>query len=475
MYNTVIDRALSFLVKAIASNGPIGVNMKKIANWTWMLTLVLLFASCGIDVDGDYPAPTQIEPPVSSPHAEIEQTVSLPQIEWEQITGFSMHWGDFHGGYQSFSIVKNDEQYLFNAHGCEMGVGPQMFVATDTPIPAYEANNLRYILESNNVGSWDGFSGGWCGDCTGDFTMGLSVMVSDEAVVDMFAGCISPPGSRNGFTALSDFLHDLAVRYQSEPEWGNLSSMTFIVSGTGHGLTRSITTDMDGTIFYNGRSPVRGRAPTRDAIDPIVMQQLHQLLIDYGVIQWWDGHRRDMSSGTGFYRVSISLGFDNDTGFEAWGPVPRCPDSTFRPRPDNIILPLCDATNAILDFIHDLEEQLATSRQVGTAITLTKWLADSINDWDENCDNYTVTVVNVEEGDEIELYALGKQGTILIQEIEEGRVRFQFTSDDIIRVHSRIWTGRMSVFFGSENMHFVTLVDEGPIAVWQLTADRVYP
>jgi len=195
--------------------------------------------------------------------------------------------------------------------------------------------------------------------------------------------------------------------------------------------------------------------------------------MDYGIISWWDGHRSDTVWQQGFPRVSVDIMFDNGTGFRAWGHVPVCPDGSYRasPRPYDIILPLCDATNALLDYFEGLEAQLAELRETRTVLTITKWTLDSIDDWEDYYHDAIITVQTVEEGDEIKLYALGMEGTILIQEFEDLRVSVQSTGNGVVYVHDRM-TSLRTAFYG-RGYYFVT-VTTGPVVVWRVVFEREY-
>ena len=312
--------------------------MKIIIRYIWVIPLLILsLTACGSSGDTTTTTPTP--------------------IEWGEITSFSSGWGDFHGGHQFFRIQKIDSQYMFNAQG-EMGV--QLFVPENHPIPAYEVENLRNILEDINAGRWDGFSSPICDDCTSDWSFSLRVEMETGASIEVFVGCcVRPSGFWADFSVLSTFLHDMAVQHQAEPAWGGLSFVSFTISGInigGTGRHHRISSRHDGRVYF-------GHVPNQVEREPHLMQELHQLLIDYDVISWWDGHRRDIQipEGTDAYRIQIDVYFDNDTGFSAWGRVPLCPDDTRRdsPSPRNIFRPQCDAVNALLDFFEEIERQIA--------------------------------------------------------------------------------------------------------------------
>jgi len=423
--------------------------MKKTVTFACVLLFVLLVTACG--------------------NSRISRN---SPVEWGQITSFSMHWGDFHGGHQSFRIAEADGLYLFNAHG-EMGV--QIFVQENTPISAYQLGALRSLLENYNVGNWNGFSSGWCGDCTGDFSLGLAIVMDTGGEIRVNVGCDKPPYFSEGFSQLSNFLHGLAVEYQGAPEWGSLRRFSFTISNASIGLhdrTYSVTANWDGTVYFSGGG-------YRDQVDPSVLRDLHQLIVDYGIITWWDGHRRDTEWQAGYHRVSVDIAFDNDTGFQAWGHVPICPDGTIRPRPRprrDISRPQCDATNALLDFFEALEVQMAEERETKVVLTIAEWALDSLDAWDENYDDATITVQTVELHDEIELYSIGMEGTIIIQEIRDDRIVVQIISDGITNIHlsrARLGTRSVTRFFGREAVYLFT-VTEGPVTVWRLGFDREY-
>ena len=299
--------------------------MKKIIICILSLLLILILTAC----DNSRPSHT-------------------PPIEWGEITSFSSHWGDFHGGHQSFRIEKIDGQYLFNASGY---MGVQMFVSENQPIPVHEVEALRHVLEDIGADRWNGFSSGWCGYCTGDWNFSLTIVMDNGTEINVTVGCDSPSGYREGFPVLSAFLHDLAVRYQTAPQWGNLEYMSFSLMQHGRQvISYRIFADRDGTVYFGH---------DREEVDPIVLKEVHQLIIDYGIIGWWDGQLRDAPWEASAYRMSVEIRFDNDTGFHTWGHVPIYPDSIRRPRPRNILRPQCDAANALLDYFADLERRLA--------------------------------------------------------------------------------------------------------------------
>jgi len=269
-----------------------------------------------------------------------DEFISGDPIEWGQITSFSARWGDFHGGHQSFQIEKIGDEYFFNTTG-EMGV--QFFVPADQVIASYNVEELQNILESNNMDSWNGFRGRLCDYCTSDWGFSLEFEVDTGYTISMTAACNSPSGFSYGFAELSAFLFSLSDQYMTEPEWGNLEFFQFRYRTIWPETTYTLRLFDGDVVFIDGDG---GSWLVEDE----ALEDLYQLMIEYGIDQWWDGHREeDTGAGSNAIRFNIWVQYDNDTEFSTWGVSPR--DRSNPNRRDHTV---CDATNALLYFFRNI-------------------------------------------------------------------------------------------------------------------------
>ena len=391
---------------------------------------------------------------------------SVPPIEWGQITSFSMHWGDFHGGHQSFRIEYVYGQYIFNASG-EMGI--QLFVPYDRPIPPYEAEAVLAVLQEHSTDRWDGFTSGWCEDCTGDFSLSLTVEMASGSIIHIRVGCYEPAGFRNVFSGLSVLLHDMAERYKAEPEWGNLIDVFFSPPGfLPNSSAFSVRLRGDEVRFQRGW----GDNAITGVFEPYVMQELHQLLITRDVIGWWsDTYGRNEARPPNSHQVDITLRFDNDIEFFA---IRHVRERYYQRTNRNDI-------NALLRFLENLERQAIDAlpvQETVVVLTITKIRYEHF--YLEDAPDPVITTQEVQIGDVITLDAFS---TVTISEIDDTGVIMRFRSDGALLAqcnNRNIRTVRRP--FGSTYMIFgvplyempppYDIITESDVVFWEFVFSR---
>ena len=295
--------------------------MKRLIVFTCLLLFALLLSACSDDTE---------------------------PLEWGEITHFSMDWGCFHSGNRFFHIAKRDGQYLLNAYGFN---GIVMFVPEWHPIDVSEVEKLQYILQANDIDRWNGYRRTWCKTTagTGSWGFSLSFELDTGSAFSMSSATATPMEFEEIFQALTDALLDLEERYTFEPEWGNLQSVTFTRNYIGQQpafVRRTIFLQYGAVYFAIGTD-------LSDAVEvsPQVLQELHQLMIEHGIDQWWwDEYHRNIERGRpqetrwGTW-TQIHVRFDNGTGFSNTRLTTR----------------ECAAVNALLEFFEELEMQAQQS------------------------------------------------------------------------------------------------------------------
>ena len=319
--------------------------MKKTIAFTCTLLFALLLSACNDDM-------TLTEPDEIYEIAVADYSIDAEPLEWGEITHFSMDWGCFHSGDRFFHIAKRDGQYLLNAYGCGEIV---MFVPEWHPIDVSEVEKIQYILQANDIDRWNGYRRTWCEMTTSSWGFRLSFELDTGSAFSMSSMTAIPMEFREIFQALTDALLDLEELYTFEPEWGNLQSVTFTRNYIGQQLAfvrRTVFLRYNTAPFimrYNTTLFAVG-TDLSDAVEvgPGVLQELHQLMIEHGIDQWWwDEYRRNIERGRpqetrwGTW-TQIHVGFDNGTGFLHTRSAPR----------------ECAAVNALLEFFEELERQV---------------------------------------------------------------------------------------------------------------------
>ena len=340
-------------------------------------------------------------------------------VSWGELTSFSMGWGDFHGGHQFFSIEKIDGEFIFNASG-EMGI--QIFVPENLPVPDYEAEAILTILKEYGADRFDGYSSGWCGYCTGDFSLSLTVAMDTGDTINTHVGCYSPVGFGQLLSALSSFLHDMAQRHKAQPQWGNLTHLSFTPPS---GSAFNVREDWRGVHFRRGF----GDNAVEGLFEPYVMEELFALLVEYDIIGWWSDVRgREETRPQNAQSVEVFIRFDNDTGFYAtrWVSPPVAGKTQ---RAD---------VNALLSFFEDLENRAIQAMPVipdptSAILTISSMPPERYLDFIYNATEIA-EVTNearyvVEVGDVINIDAFS---TITILEINPDTVFARFRSDGAI-------------------------------------------
>ena len=125
---------------------------------------------------------------------------------------FEYDYGSFNGGYWRFEITKaddgvagSDSEYLFIAQGSNgIDLDVEAYVGQDT------LDDLAAIIVSNDILSWDGFSGS-DNDVLDGYSFTLKVE-STEGTIFASAYMKLPDNYDQGHAALSKYLVDLADR-----------------------------------------------------------------------------------------------------------------------------------------------------------------------------------------------------------------------------------------------------------------------
>ena len=334
---------------------------KKMKLVIFFVTMALFFSACTSSTlpdlpnyDTTIPAATEGTPTGNPPPAGgTREVYHIPasSVSWGELTSFSMGWGDFHGGHQSFRIEKIDGQFFFNADACRERL-MQFFVPENHPVSSYEAEAILAILKEHNADRFDGYSSGWCGDCTGDFSLSLRVIMDSGCTINTHIGCYRPVGFSELFSPLRAFLHDMAERHKVEPilvepEWGNLQSMVLRLGTHIGAYTYRISLEDDEVYFVRDRR-INNFEASRAIFHPRVMDELHQLMLEYGIDQWWGGQFEPTPNQTFSATMTMYVYYDNDTYFRASGLF----GFYSNPYPTNN-----EAINALINFFEDLDWQ----------------------------------------------------------------------------------------------------------------------
>ena len=267
-------------------------------------------------------------------------------IEWGDIVSFSMNWGGFHEGYWNYKIVKTDDVYILNANGFN---DVRMFVPESQPINFNEMEILRHILEENDMDRWNGYIRPWDGSTSDPWGFDLAFELDTGSTFKMSVSDYLPEGFREVFQILLNALFDLEERYTLEPEWGNLDRVSFEIRAIG----RQDLSVHYSIVLRDGSAYFTRRPGLNDIEFPAeTMLELHQLMIEHGIDQWWwDEYRRNIFRNRpqpqrqGHW-TQISVGFDNGTGF-------LNTRSTTRE---------CEAIDALLTFFEELESNVQQSQ-----------------------------------------------------------------------------------------------------------------
>ena len=237
---------------------------------------------------------------------------SPEEIEWGDILQFSMSSGSFDFGNLSYSIIVQEGEYLFSASGW-YGLEPPI---RHQPITFEEVDALRSFLEESGIEAWNGFveHNQYVVD---GFGFGISFEIKNGSSFQAGGHESFPAGFDRIFPALSLHLADMAFRYRIVQEWGNLVSMNYYVSHGAHSgsfYIYEIYVDSDEQIHINSRVS-RSWPRVNGLFDYSVMEDLREIVSNYGIDQWYGDVRYDPRNPF----MSVEMHFDNDTYFSIRG------------------------------------------------------------------------------------------------------------------------------------------------------------
>jgi len=251
---------------------------------------------------------------------------------------FSLGSGSFHGGTADFAITKIDGDYFFTASG---GNGLEMFVETPQWIPSQEVDTLRHIMEAGGVGAWDGFYGSDENVLDG-FGFNLSVEMEGDISINARGYERFPENFDEVFPLLSSHLADMAFRYRTAQEWGDLVHITYYVV-LEHGFyVYSLTVEEGNQIHFAARTPeTRPAMGVEGVVDFSALEEVRRLVVQYGVDQWYGDTRNDPENNR---YMSVRVSYDNGGAFSIGGYL----------APDGFEA----ANEALLTFFAELLEQI---------------------------------------------------------------------------------------------------------------------
>ena len=234
-------------------------------------------------------------------------------IEWGEIIQFSMSGGSFHEGELSYSIIMQEGEYLFSAsgwNGLELSIERQ-------PIPFEEVDTLRNFLEESGIEAWNGFAE--LDEYALDgFGFSISFEIKNGSSFQAIGSNSSPAGFDTLFPMLSLHLADMAFRYRTVQEWGDLVHMRYHVShGTrGDFYTFEIYVDSNDQIRINSRISGHRWSGANGLFGYSVMEDLREIVSNYGIDQWYGDVRFDPANNN---FMSVYMRFDNDASFSIRG------------------------------------------------------------------------------------------------------------------------------------------------------------
>jgi len=233
-------------------------------------------------------------------------------IEWGEIVEFSMSAGSYSDGDLSYSIIMQEGEYLFSAsgfNGLELSIEQQ-------PIPHKEVDELRIFLEESGIDAWNGFAGDDDVDVMDGFGFRISFEIDNGSSFQASGSNNYPADFNTIFNALSFHIADMAFRYRTVQEWGNLVYMKYYVDAQGNGsYIYEIDIDSNNQIHINSR--VSGGWPIVDGVfDYSVMEDIREIVSIYNIDQWY-GDVRSVPENNHF--MSVTMRFDNDLSFSIRG------------------------------------------------------------------------------------------------------------------------------------------------------------
>ena len=237
-------------------------------------------------------------------------------FEWGEIIQFSMSGGSFHEGALSYSIIMQEGEYLFSAsgwNGLELEIERQ-------PIPFEEVDALRNILKESGVEAWNGIVRQFDDDVleADGFGFSISFKIENGSSFQASGGGWDLDDFDTIFHAISFHLADMAFRYRTEQEWGNLIHMNYSVSRGIHNSSfyiYEIYIDSNDQIRISSR--VSGTWPRVDGLfDYSVMEDIREIVSNYGIDQWYGDVRFDPWNNP---FISVRMRFDNGTSFSIRG------------------------------------------------------------------------------------------------------------------------------------------------------------
>ena len=239
---------------------------------------------------------------------------SVVPIEWGEIVEFSMAEGSFSEGYLSYSIIMQEGEYLFSAsgsNGLELSIKQQ-------PIPYKEVDELRSFLEESGIDAWNGLAGGNDDDVMDGFGFRISFEIDNGSSFQASGSNNYPADFNTIFNALSFHIADMAFRYRTVQEWGNLVYMQYYVAHDAQGngfYIYEIDIDSNNQIHINSR--VSGGWPIVDGVfDYSVMEDIREIVSIYNIDQWY-GDVRSVPENNHF--ITVDMRFDNDSSFSIRG------------------------------------------------------------------------------------------------------------------------------------------------------------
>jgi len=236
-------------------------------------------------------------------------------FEWGEIVQFSLYGGSFHEGSLSYSIIMQEGEYLFSAsgwNGLELSIEQQ-------PIPSEEVDALRNLLMESGIEAWNGFAeqNNYVED---GFAFSISFEIENGGSFEAWGHEHYPDDFDAIFPVLSLHLADMAFRYRTVQEWGNLVYMNYYVS---HGIYDNSRGFYVYEIYVdsNGQTRISSRVSTtwprvNGVFDYSVMEDLREIVSRYDIDQWYGDVRCDPENNL---FMSVRMRFDDDTSFSIKG------------------------------------------------------------------------------------------------------------------------------------------------------------
>ena len=257
----------------------------------------------------------EIETVLENQGSETGEDTPPNDFEWGDIIQFSIASGSFDLGDLFYSIIMLDGEYIFSAEGVN---GLELFVEPQ-PIPFDEVDALRRLLEESGIEAWNGFEGS-NPYVDGGFGFNMGFELENGSSLEAWGHENFPENFNTIYPVLSFHLADMAFRYRTSQEWGNLVYMRFEVSHRRNPLgdlgyyVYEVYIDDNGQTSISSR--IRGTWPTVNRVfDYSVMEDLREIVSNYGIDQWYGDVRNDPANN--FMRVHMH--FDNDTSFSITG------------------------------------------------------------------------------------------------------------------------------------------------------------